>query len=73
MVEATARRWPGSTIRKTAAYHFSHFADGKCVLIFMAEGPRGIAEATAEAIERSSRATECGQVDTGSSRTGSTT
>lgn len=33
------------------AYHFSHFADGKCVLIFMAEGPKKIAEATAEAIE----------------------
>jgi alkyldihydroxyacetonephosphate synthase len=32
------------------AYHFSHFADGRCVLIFMADGPRGLAEATAAAI-----------------------
>lgn len=33
------------------AYHFSHFADGKCVLIFMAEGPKSIADATGKAIE----------------------
>jgi alkyldihydroxyacetonephosphate synthase len=33
------------------AYHFSHFAGGKCVLIFMAEGPAGIAQATAAAIK----------------------
>lgn len=32
-------------------YHFSHFSNGKCVLIFMAEGPKGIADATADAIE----------------------
>jgi len=32
-------------------YHFSHFANGKCVLIFMAEGPQYIAEATAKGIE----------------------
>lgn len=33
------------------AFHFSHFETGKCVLIFMAEGPKGIAEATGTAIE----------------------
>lgn len=33
-----------------AASHFS-FADGKCVLVLMAEGPKGLADATAEAIE----------------------
>ncbi|MDR3494669.1 MAG: FAD-binding oxidoreductase [Ancalomicrobiaceae bacterium] len=33
------------------AYHFSSFADGKCVLIFVAEGPAAITKATAEAIE----------------------
>lgn len=30
--------------------HFSHFSEGKCVLIFMAEGPQPIAEATGQAI-----------------------
>ena len=30
--------------------HFSHFSKGKCVVIFMAEGPKGIAQATSEAI-----------------------
>lgn len=34
-----------------AAGHFSHFQTGKCVLIFMAEGPKGIAEATGRGIE----------------------
>lgn len=34
-----------------AAGHFSHFAEGKCVLIFMAEGPAGITKATAEGID----------------------
>ncbi|MDV7142548.1 FAD-binding oxidoreductase [Tropicimonas sp. TH_r6] len=34
-----------------AAQHFYHFHDGKCVLLFMAEGPKGIADATGEAIE----------------------
>jgi alkyldihydroxyacetonephosphate synthase len=34
------------------AYHFSHFADDKCVLIFMAEGPKEIAQVTAEAIRK---------------------
>lgn len=33
------------------AYHFSHFSNERCVLIFMAEGPKAIAEATAKAIE----------------------
>jgi alkyldihydroxyacetonephosphate synthase len=32
------------------ASHFSHFAGDSCVLIFMAEGPKGLAQATAEAI-----------------------
>jgi len=33
------------------SYHFSHFSHGKCVLIFMAEGPKGIADETGKAIE----------------------
>ena len=33
-------------------YHFSHFSNGKCVLIFTAEGPKAIADATAEAIRK---------------------
>ena len=33
------------------AYHFSHFADGKCVLIFVAEGVKPLADATADAIQ----------------------
>ena len=33
------------------SYHFSHFSDGKCVLIFMAEGVKPLADATADAIE----------------------
>lgn len=32
-------------------YHFKHFSDGRCVLIFMAEGPKLIADATGAAIE----------------------
>ncbi|MDO4572465.1 MAG: FAD-binding oxidoreductase [Clostridia bacterium] len=32
-------------------YHFSHFETGRCVLIFVAEGPKEIAEATGRAIE----------------------
>lgn len=32
------------------ASHFSHFAQDKCVLIFMAEGPAGITKATADGI-----------------------
>ena len=34
-----------------AAQHFSHFNEGQCVLLFMAEGPKGIADATGAAIE----------------------
>ena len=34
-----------------AAQHFYHFHEGKCILIFMAEGPKGIVEATGAAIE----------------------
>jgi alkyldihydroxyacetonephosphate synthase len=47
------------------AYHFSHFADGKCVLIFMAEGPKGIADATGKAIEAIvAEYDECKRVET---------
>lgn len=35
-----------------AAGHFSHFQKDKCVLIFMAEGPAGITEATGAGIEK---------------------
>jgi alkyldihydroxyacetonephosphate synthase len=46
------------------AYHFSHFADGKCVLILMAEGPKPLADATGKAIEEIvARYDECEQVD----------
>ena len=34
-----------------AAQHFYHFHENKCVLLFMAEGPKGIVNATGEAIE----------------------
>ncbi len=34
-----------------AAQHFSHFHEGQCVLLFMAEGPSGIVHATGAAIE----------------------
>lgn len=34
-----------------AAQHFSHFAGGKAVVVFVAEGPRGVADATAAGIE----------------------
>lgn len=37
-----------------ARQHFSHFYKDKCVLIFMAEGPKGIVKATNEAIEEAS-------------------
>ena len=47
------------------AYHFSHFSGGKCVLIFMAEGPKAIAEATAAAItEIIEKHGECKPVET---------
>lgn len=34
-----------------AAQHFGKFHDGKCVLLFMAEGPKGIVEATGAGID----------------------
>lgn len=44
--------------------HFTHFADGRCVLIFMAEGNKGIARATGEGIQEVvARHPECHQVD----------
>jgi len=48
-----------------AAFHFSHFAEeDQCVLLFMAEGPAGIAKATAEGIEAIvARHQECRKVD----------
>ncbi|MGY0398672.1 MAG: FAD-binding oxidoreductase [Ostreibacterium sp.] len=36
---------------KDGDYYFSHFAEGKCVLVFMAEGSKAIANATAAAID----------------------
>jgi alkyldihydroxyacetonephosphate synthase len=35
-----------------ARQHFAHFYDGKCVVIFVAEGPAGIVAATSEEIRR---------------------
>jgi len=47
------------------AYHFSHFADGQCVLIFMSEGPKAIADATGKAIEAIvGKYDECKRVET---------
>jgi alkyldihydroxyacetonephosphate synthase len=47
-----------------AAMHFSHFEEGKCVIIFMAEGPAGITKATGDAIEEIvARYPECEKVD----------
>lgn len=44
--------------------HFTHFADGKCVLIFMAEGNPRIAKATGEGIaEIVARYPQCQRVD----------
>ncbi|WP_158783177.1 FAD-binding oxidoreductase [Pantoea sp. BAV 3049] len=44
--------------------HFTHFADGRCVLIFMAEGTRGIAQATGKGIhEIVARHPECQPVE----------
>lgn len=46
------------------SYHFSHFAEGKCVLIFVAEGAKPLADATAAAIAGIvSRYGECVSVD----------
>ena len=36
--------------QEDAAQHFSHFANGSCVLVFIAEGPKGIVDATAAEI-----------------------
>ena len=48
-----------------AQHGFNQFADGKCLLIFMAEGPARIADATAEGIEEIvSQYPECRKVDT---------
>jgi len=45
-------------------YHFSHFSGGRCVLIFMAEGPSGVAEATAKGIKDIiEKYDECTKVD----------
>jgi len=48
-----------------AGMHFAHFVpEGKCVLIFMAEGPAGITKATAEGIESLiAEVDECDAVD----------
>lgn len=37
--------------KEDGLYHFKHFSDGRCVLIFVAEGPKLIADATGAAIE----------------------
>lgn len=37
--------------KEDGLYHFQHFSDGRCVLIFVAEGPERIAAATGAAIE----------------------
>jgi alkyldihydroxyacetonephosphate synthase len=37
--------------KEDGLYHFKHFSDGRCVLIFVAEGPKGLADATGAAIE----------------------
>ncbi|MGL5041975.1 MAG: FAD-binding oxidoreductase [Culicoidibacterales bacterium] len=36
--------------KEDGLYHFSHFSNGKCILIFMAEGPKRIADATGAGI-----------------------
>lgn len=38
--------------QEDAAQHFYHFYKEKCVLLFMAEGPKSIVEATGKAIEK---------------------
>ena len=48
------------------AYHFSHFAKDKCVLIFVAEGAKPIADVTAQAIrEIVAQYSECEPVEAG--------
>lgn len=45
--------------------HFSHFASGKCVLLFVTEGPELISHATAEGIRKIMKNhPECTQVET---------
>lgn len=45
-------------------YHFSHFADGRCVLLFVAEGNKHLAKATADGIrEILSKYSELEKVD----------
>lgn len=47
-----------------AHQHFAHFAGGRCVMPFMVEGPKGIAEATGAEIERVAKSCKnCTQVD----------
>ncbi len=46
------------------ASHFSHFAEDKCVLILMAEGPKPLADATGKAMEKIvAKYVECEKVD----------
>ena len=46
-------------------YHFPHISQGKCVLIFTVEGPKGITEATGKAIEEIvAKYDECKKVET---------
>lgn len=46
-----------------AAQHFYHFHRGKCVLLFMAEGPKGIVDATCQAIEDAAKKFEDGIIE----------
>lgn len=46
-----------------ARQHFAHFHEGKCVVILVAEGPRRLAEATAEAIVEAAEGKPLDRVD----------
>jgi len=46
-----------------ARQHFYHFHKGKCVLLFMAEGPKGIVDATCTAIEEAAEKFKSGIVE----------
>lgn len=46
-----------------ARQHFAHFHDGKCVVVLVAEGPRRLAEATAEAIAEAAEGKPLERVD----------